>query len=1004
VPLGQSACTVSPAATEAEYDSVMASGGLAGMLPSKPSQFAPAQQQQQQQRMMMSQPSSQPTEPVQASSSSASSQDSSADKEDYVRGSKVILSDGRRGIVNGASNGFFKVTLNNRQLVNVRRKEITLDGGGAFNDADADADAVAQEQSQLSMRRHLATHLSSSSRPRPSFGAPQRGKPQQHRPSRIRQELDSFDIFSAAADKLNRTGLISPEHTDGTSSSAAAAAAAASSDTSDPETDEEPQTHFPGSIDDTPRAKLEHWKSEQRIKNGPDQSPSVMLKTLLPDESREDSDDEFDMYSEDEEAMNSAALDFPMESAPKPRTLRPSLSSQPASECIGKIVQTKDLRRGEVLTAGNGFYKLMMDDGDSFFARRKEFTIIEDGEGGGGGRVAERPVTRAPTEQDRAAVIDIIEEYSNHPVYEDHRYTGRRIKSEREFGWAVAYRPDKRQFLIHFDDGTEGWERIGMNVRLLKARIEDDSANDNGDESEREQADEETVRKQMTQRVGRSKASSSGPGFQVPTSDVVGRMVIFCNGGTKGVVQSSGNGFLRVSVTGKVEPVFARRKEVELDAADSMYAKYKGGGKGGGDGGGGGSNKREAASDAGSNKKMRLEYPASSSSSEKAGNGHRRDVQVGDDLSSIPTANCVGAQVAAKDGRTGQVTGCGNGFLYVAMDDGFEPPLMSARRKDVTLVSSVECTISEEQAEGMKQEELHKALKDLTGQGRICGKSAGNETVAEMKDRLVQFVQRCNAAQQQMQQAPPESSAGSLRSRSARSSSAKSKGKSSSSNSDLIGKAVTLKDGRRGTVESSGNGFLEIRTSSGVTTHVRRKAIAIDEEEAAYMAVEEKQQEPAESGTREQRAAHKQAEDPAQPSENDAIEYLRVIQEKFHQTPQVYTQFLAIANDLKQRFESDSFSDTHEVIQRAVQLFEGHDDLIVRFNVFLPAAYKIDNEKLEGYKAALAAARQAEEGAADQAPAAAAAKPAGRHSRAAQQAAASAAELPPSPGGDMQVE
>lgn len=52
---------------------------------------------------------------------------------------------------------------------------------------------------------------------------------------------------------------------------------------------------------------------------------------------------------------------------------------------------------------------------------------------------------------------------------------------------------------------------------------------------------------------------------------------------------------------------------------------------------------------------------------------------------------------------------------------------------------------------------------------------------------------------------------------------------------------------------------------------------------------------------------------------------------------QVYNDFL----DIMKEFKSSNI-DTPGVISRVSELFEGHSDLIVGFNTFLPPGYKIE--------------------------------------------------------------
>ncbi|XP_078481082.1 paired amphipathic helix protein Sin3a isoform X1 [Ciona intestinalis] len=69
----------------------------------------------------------------------------------------------------------------------------------------------------------------------------------------------------------------------------------------------------------------------------------------------------------------------------------------------------------------------------------------------------------------------------------------------------------------------------------------------------------------------------------------------------------------------------------------------------------------------------------------------------------------------------------------------------------------------------------------------------------------------------------------------------------------------------------------------------------------------------------------------------DALSYLDQVKFQFGNQPQVYTDFL----DIMKEFKSQSI-DTPGVIARVSHLFNGHPDLIVGFNTFLPPGYKIE--------------------------------------------------------------
>lgn len=69
----------------------------------------------------------------------------------------------------------------------------------------------------------------------------------------------------------------------------------------------------------------------------------------------------------------------------------------------------------------------------------------------------------------------------------------------------------------------------------------------------------------------------------------------------------------------------------------------------------------------------------------------------------------------------------------------------------------------------------------------------------------------------------------------------------------------------------------------------------------------------------------------------DALSYLDNVKMKFNNHPQVYNDFL----DIMKEFKSQSI-DTPGVIERVSKLFQGHPDLILGFNTFLPPGYKIE--------------------------------------------------------------
>ena len=73
----------------------------------------------------------------------------------------------------------------------------------------------------------------------------------------------------------------------------------------------------------------------------------------------------------------------------------------------------------------------------------------------------------------------------------------------------------------------------------------------------------------------------------------------------------------------------------------------------------------------------------------------------------------------------------------------------------------------------------------------------------------------------------------------------------------------------------------------------------------------------------------------------DALQYLERVKSTFDQRPKVYNDFLDIMKDFKNKT-----IDTPGVIRRVSRLFRGHTQLILQFNTFLPAGYKISEADL----------------------------------------------------------
>lgn len=87
----------------------------------------------------------------------------------------------------------------------------------------------------------------------------------------------------------------------------------------------------------------------------------------------------------------------------------------------------------------------------------------------------------------------------------------------------------------------------------------------------------------------------------------------------------------------------------------------------------------------------------------------------------------------------------------------------------------------------------------------------------------------------------------------------------------------------------------------------------------------------------------------------DALSYLDNVKNQFADQPRVYNEFL----DIMKEFKSQS-TDTPGVIRRVTTLFQGHPDLIIGFNTFLPAGYEINQSDIEQSEAAYRLSRQRE--------------------------------------------
>lgn len=87
----------------------------------------------------------------------------------------------------------------------------------------------------------------------------------------------------------------------------------------------------------------------------------------------------------------------------------------------------------------------------------------------------------------------------------------------------------------------------------------------------------------------------------------------------------------------------------------------------------------------------------------------------------------------------------------------------------------------------------------------------------------------------------------------------------------------------------------------------------------------------------------------------DAMEYLDAVKLEYRDQPDIYDDFLAIMG----RFRTNQMLPP-AVIDEVATLFRGRDQLILRFNRFLPDAYKIGQEDIERMEDARIAEEQRE--------------------------------------------
>ena len=74
-----------------------------------------------------------------------------------------------------------------------------------------------------------------------------------------------------------------------------------------------------------------------------------------------------------------------------------------------------------------------------------------------------------------------------------------------------------------------------------------------------------------------------------------------------------------------------------------------------------------------------------------------------------------------------------------------------------------------------------------------------------------------------------------------------------------------------------------------------------------------------------------------EPTQEDALLYLSKVQHTFSDHPDIYNEF----RDILRKFKAGEI-DTDDVINRVLDLFRGHDNLILGFNTFLPVGYRIE--------------------------------------------------------------
>ncbi|KAF8098765.1 hypothetical protein N665_0259s0035 [Sinapis alba] len=72
------------------------------------------------------------------------------------------------------------------------------------------------------------------------------------------------------------------------------------------------------------------------------------------------------------------------------------------------------------------------------------------------------------------------------------------------------------------------------------------------------------------------------------------------------------------------------------------------------------------------------------------------------------------------------------------------------------------------------------------------------------------------------------------------------------------------------------------------------------------------------------------------PSTSDALDYLKIVKETYQDKHEVYKSFLEVMKDFKAHR-----TDTCGVILKVKELFKGEEELLLRFNIFLPKGFEI---------------------------------------------------------------